>query len=188
MQLVFCLACLTMTAWTWMRHSYCWPIDVSVIAEPGCRSEARRPPSQPYLGRFVEVKGTVVDADAYESTSQDELDSGRVLPKRYTTAYLDWEGNDTASGEAILESLTALPERGSQVTLRGRVDSYESLCSHRGIVVHYVLDGTQGRLHPASIAGLVVGAMGVFIFGLYLRRWLRQRKALAGQPGQDMIA
>jgi hypothetical protein len=35
------------------------------------------------------------------------------------------------------------------------------------------------RFHPASVAGLVVGAMGCFIFGLYLRRWLRERKAAA---------
>jgi len=29
------------------------------------------------------------------------------------------------------------------------------------------------------VAGLVVGAMGVFIFGLYLRRWLRERDSAA---------
>ncbi|MHC4247934.1 MAG: hypothetical protein ACYS9X_02275 [Planctomycetota bacterium] len=50
------------------------------------------------------------------------------------------------------------------------------------------LDTTASRVHPASVAGIVVGAMGCFIFGLYLRRWLRARKALASQPGQDMIA
>jgi hypothetical protein len=44
------------------------------------------------------------------------------------------------------------------------------------------------RFTGASVAGLVVGAMGCFIFALYLRRWLRERKALASQPGQDMIA
>ena len=27
-QLVFCVACLTMTAWTWMRYSYAWPLEV----------------------------------------------------------------------------------------------------------------------------------------------------------------
>jgi hypothetical protein len=41
---------------------------------------------------------------------------------------------------------------------------------------------------PWRPAWLVIGAMGVFIFGLYLRRWLRERKALASQPVQDMIA
>jgi hypothetical protein len=30
--------------------------------------------------------------------------------------------------------------------------------------------------------------MGCFIFGLYLRRWLIERKALASEPQQDMIA
>jgi hypothetical protein len=44
------------------------------------------------------------------------------------------------------------------------------------------------RFHGASVAGLVVGAMGIFIFGLYLRSWLRERKALASEPPQDMIA
>jgi hypothetical protein len=45
-----------------------------------------------------------------------------------------------------------------------------------------------GRLTGESVSGLVVGAMGVFIFGLYLRAWLRERKALAGEPPRDMIA
>jgi hypothetical protein len=51
---------------------------------------------------------------------------------------------------------------------------------------HLYIGGS--RLHGASIAGLVVGAMGVFIFGLYFREWLRARKALAQAPEQDMIA
>ena len=44
------------------------------------------------------------------------------------------------------------------------------------------------RLHGASIVGLIVGAMGCFIFGLYLRRWLRERKALASTAQPDMLA
>jgi hypothetical protein len=47
---------------------------------------------------------------------------------------------------------------------------------------------TAPRVHPASIGGLVVGAMGVFIFGLFLRRWLIERKALASPPAQDMAS
>jgi len=39
------------------------------------------------------------------------------------------------------------------------------------------VDTIYSRFHPASVAGLAVGAMGCFIFGLYLRRWLRERKA-----------
>jgi hypothetical protein len=40
---------------------------------------------------------------------------------------------------------------------------------------HFVFDATASRFHPASIAGLVVGAMGAFVFGLYLRRWAKER-------------
>ena len=30
-QLAFCLACLAMTAWTWMLWSYAWDYDVSAL-------------------------------------------------------------------------------------------------------------------------------------------------------------
>ncbi|MHC4250321.1 MAG: hypothetical protein ACYS9X_14430, partial [Planctomycetota bacterium] len=50
------------------------------------------------------------------------------------------------------------------------------------------LNATASRVTGESIAGLAVGAMGSLIFGLYLRAWLRERKALARQPGRDMIA
>jgi len=52
----------------------------------------------------------------------------------------------------------------------------------------YLIDATASRFRPASIAGLVVGVVGCFLFGMYLRRWLRERKALVGEPPQDMIA
>ena len=71
---------------------------------------------------------------------------------------------------------------GSSRAFRGRLDD-----SFAGTGVLWI-DTTASRFHSASIAGLVVGAMGCFIFGLYLRRWLRERKALASQPEQDMIA
>jgi hypothetical protein len=41
----------------------------------------------------------------------------------------------------------------------------------------YVIDTTESRWHGASIAGLVVGAMGVFVFTVALRHWLNQRRA-----------
>ncbi|GAF89556.1 unnamed protein product, partial [marine sediment metagenome] len=35
-----------------------------------------------------------------------------------------------------------------------------------------------GRWTGASIAGLVVGAMGVFVFAMAVRHWLRERRAV----------
>jgi hypothetical protein len=82
-------------------------------------------------------------------------------------------------------------ERGPGYALHANVEttfSGRELGESTGTTVRDFLDTTASRFHPASIAGLVVGAMGVFIFGLYLRRWLVERKALASQPEQDMIA
>jgi hypothetical protein len=44
------------------------------------------------------------------------------------------------------------------------------------------------RFHSASVGGLIVGAMGCFIFGLYLRWWLRERRATAHQSERGMRA
>jgi len=66
------------------------------------------------------------------------------------------------------------PERGVWILARGR--------SGLDLITR------ASRFTSASIAGLAVGAMGIFIFGLYLRRWLRERTALASEPQQDMIA
>ena len=38
------------------------------------------------------------------------------------------------------------------------------------------------RFTGASIAGLVVGAMGVFVFTVALRHWLRERSCAPGKP------
>ncbi len=50
------------------------------------------------------------------------------------------------------------------------------------------LDTAASRFYPASVAGLVVGAMGLFVFGLYLRSWFIGRKTLAHKPGQEIVA
>jgi hypothetical protein len=187
-QLVFCLACLSMTGWTWMRYSYCWPIHVREIARSEWRSEAGPSLSSSHLDRFVEVKAIVYAVGRIEGEYGGSVVSGRVTPSRYTWLAFEWPGRVTSRGMAILELSTAPPERGSLATVRGRVDAQEEMARDRGFDICYFLDGTRGRWHPASIAGLVVGAMGCFIFGLYLRAWLRERKALASEPPQDMIA
>jgi len=41
----------------------------------------------------------------------------------------------------------------------------------------YVGHSCPPGFHGVSIAGLVVGAMGVFVFSVALRHWLKERKA-----------
>jgi hypothetical protein len=44
-----------------------------------------------------------------------------------------------------------------------------------GLSPIYIVDCTASRWNGASVAGLVVGAMGIFIFAIHLKRWLRVR-------------
>jgi len=75
------------------------------------------------------------------------------------------------------KTLAVTPDGGPGERLVGRLGG-----------VGFFFDTTASRFHPASIAGLVVGAMGCFIFGLYLRAWLRERTARASELPEDMIA
>jgi len=103
---------------------------------------------------------------------------GEVLEVHERSEYRD--GDEVSVEWGVVDCVVRVPDSsiftvGSIVSVRWRANGV-------------YLDGTGSRFHGASIAGLVVGAMGCFIFGLYLRRWLRERKALASQPKQDMIA
>ena len=176
-QLVFCLACLGMATWTWMRYSYCWSMSQDYVFQHSTTIEKKAWPH----GAFVVVRGTrlaggVQARVAYEPNvcvDRADWEMGcwfNLLP-------LDLEGSEPF----VLE----------EVSVVGRVDE-EGACMtrHIGSLAYMnprILLGAS-RLTGASVAGLVVGAMGCFILGLYLRGWLRERKALASQPGQDMIA
>jgi hypothetical protein len=91
----------------------------------------------------------------------------------------------------VFEDARKVPATGRVQSVHGRVVRehwINTRPSSGGDINFFFVDTARGRFTGASVAGLVVGAMGVFIFGLYLRRWLVERKALAGEPPRDMIA
>ncbi|MHC4247606.1 MAG: hypothetical protein ACYS9X_00615 [Planctomycetota bacterium] len=184
-QLVFCLACLSMAAWLWMRYSYCWrytPDDLDYDLSGTSQGDWPR-------GAYVEL-----------SFGHSDLRASPQLKPEYLVLL-----SDEAHGYSV-GPIT--DPRGSQGTghgiraLRARIrDSLvSSIAQVEGctgdVLVRFsgfppssgALDPSSSQVLPRSVAGLVVGAMGCFIFGLYLRRWLRERKALASQPGVDMTA
>ncbi len=61
------------------------------------------------------------------------------------------------------------PEIGKVTVFEGRVVPVTI-----GIGCH--IDATASRFHGASIAGLIVGAMGVFVFTVALRHWVGERR------------
>jgi hypothetical protein len=168
-----------MAGWTWMSYSYAWEVSAEQLR-------------------------------AYEEQSERGLEGTRTYFRLHTAVirynyvgeqlYFSRMGEDVhlrgGSGqEVVLDVVLPLeprPEPGTQVLLRGRLARTPYLivnAARRTLPTSdWAFDTTASRFTGASVAGLVVGAMGCFIFGLYLRRWLIGRKALASQPGQDMIA
>ena len=143
-QLAFCLACLTMTAWTWMRYSVSRVVTLERLQD----------------GILVcpERTGRLRDGDYVLFAASDipTVDKPHCC-RAHSGLVLDVEGD--------------LYSHGTDAMLSGRVD----VTSEEG----GSLTVPASRFHPASVAGIVVGAMGCFIFGLYLRAWLRERKAAA---------
>ena len=162
-QLVFCLACLGMTVWTWMRYSYAWDVTPDELWE--LKRQWHRAGRYPAEELYVQVPGTLRTWD----------DGSETL------GHLD---QSDGAIQVFRRDETPLPGTTLRVVLKGRLSNIDEF---GGGYMCPVVDATASRFHPASIAGLVVGAMGCFIFGLYLRRWLVDRKALARLPGRDMI-
>jgi len=80
------------------------------------------------------------------------------------------------SAQAVADMLRAASQK---------LDHFPEIKDEDAHGLSYVPWAKEAPWRPAC---LVVGAMGCFIFGLYLRRWLRERKALARQPQQDIVA
>ena len=115
---LLCVACVGAAAWTWVRYSYCWDLDLSIPWGPGAEKR--------FSGAYVR---TYYDA---------AVRTGRLHVNNVSD---DW-----------------LPP-----------NTYEVF-----------VDEDASRLHGASVAGLVVGAMGVFVFAVALRHWLRERRSAMG--------
>ncbi len=149
---LLCAACLGAAVWTWMRFSYCWDI---VPRDMHCPGKVK---THPLLGRFVRLRGIL------HSTKGEYASVGDVDPE------------PGAMHTEVLFARDMASQRGEQVTAKARV-RINTYCDGDFQLVEYVLvDATASRLHGASIAGLVVGAMGLFVFPVALRHWLGERR------------
>jgi len=170
--LVFCVACLSMAAWTWTKFSYAWPTTPEAI---WLRTRADGP--HPWREEFVAIRG---EALRYAKCSKP-IEFG-------------WAVRSLTEGRSKAE-LKVRYRRPGQVVIyfeQGKEPAFGDVGVWSGRL-RYGDDGpgvdtTASRFHSGSVLGLAVGAMGCLIFGLHLRGWLRERKTLAGRPGQNMVA
>ena len=155
-QLVFCLACLGMCGHLWMRYSYAWEVTPERPAPPATSLNLNDWPDE----RYCMVRGFQFSWRYKELWGTDGGCRALRAPDAHRVVVL-------------LPDL-APQENDQRSSYVGRFALYGDPDSRI-----LALRTTASRFHPASIAGLVVGAMGCFIFGLYLRRWLRERRATA---------
>ena len=163
---LLCVACVGAAVWLWMMYSYAWDVTAEQLYEH------RWPRGMGlWQGAYLQVNG------APSMAPLPVQDPGPFTKHEFPLSSVDiWVqvSRDIAS-----------PPLGTNATFRGRAvfvnrhfgrnpfDHHSS-----GGHVYVTIDATVGRFHPASIAGLVVCAMGVFVFTVALRHWLGKRRKL----------
>jgi len=169
---LLCAACLGAAAWTWVRYSYVWEVTPdsfwvrSVRRPDGDDSPTEVDPS--FIGRYVRIRGELTAAVVTAPDDKKEY----ALSGSYWFVHVrvpsTWEIGERAYTEATFTGRACASRPGWGVE---PANSREWAS-----VVSPFVDTTASRLHGASIAGLVVGAMGVFVFTVALRHWLGERR------------
>jgi hypothetical protein len=161
---LLCAACLGAAGWTWASYSYAWDVAPREFwhgTPPSRRTFLRLEPVEPpararmsLVGTYVRVRGTYRELWLGNELDhvQDPDDADAFVRVRMP------EDHEVGEGETIV--------------LTGRV----SRGPHEADELSMQVDVGASRFTGASVAGLVVGAMGVFVFTVALRHWLRERR------------
>jgi len=158
---LLCAACVGAAGWTWMRYSHVWDVTVAHLTEaPACFDE--------YCVRF---EGTNI--------THDTLISAREVDGVHRGFHGVTVCEDIQSTEDVLSLLVARELSAPLAFSRGQFTGRLRLNNSS---YHLFLLLPAGR-HPASITGLVVGVMGVFVFTVALRHWLRERRTAMALEG-----
>ena len=183
---LLCAACVGAAAWTWMRYSYCWSFPDTYLPMGGLWMPTHDPKEQLLMeDRFICLEGPWRLAHAQRvvfTLSRRRAGLGNAVS--------DGNGPKPIRSIQVLLDDAAQPI-GRPLPVRGRV-LYNFTYRHdvhpeylRVIFDGPIIDTTASRFTGASIAGLVVGAMGVFVFAVALRHWLNQRGAFHVQTAES---
>ncbi len=162
---LLCAACVGAAAWTWMRFSYCWEVTPIDLHSPPVPFRAKYT-DHPYFGSFVRLRGTA-DGWCVQEGTGGAFHWIALVPGK--------------TGRCRVRLAADVPmAQGDEIDVVGRVILvHAGTCTDDNkILTPLCVEPTASRFHPASIAGLVVGAMGVFVFSVALRHWLKERRAV----------
>ena len=165
-----CAACVGAAAWTWMRYSYAQLLSPrDLVREESGMSFGAVLLGIRLEGAYVLVRG--------ESSGSWDLDGSPVVclsdpsdrRRRVEVLLLGTRKRPVLQDK---DEALAVHVVGTETTVTGRVVALDDGSS----VALLALSITASRFTGASIAGLVVGAMGVFVFTVALRHWLGERR------------
>jgi len=203
---LLCAACLGAAGWTWMRYSYAWDATPRMLLHASGPGHDRS-----WEGAYVSIRGQIVSFHFGSSSPPVPATAWVQMAQQRTKAEADArlrefqatlkakvpdreyrEFEEKYGPDVLLRPAAEAADMEFQIPVRITSDDW----AHRsgrllwnGRVVErpsgLAVDTTASRFHPATIAGLVVGAMGVFVFGAALRHWMHQRKRFGdAAPGR----
>ena len=184
-----CAACVGAAGWTWMRFSYAWDVTAWQLPHAwvlAVGDDYREEYSDWPTGTLVSLRGSVVRQEPVRFCLRDgssRLAECALIKKLVKT---DRGIIDAAANVVLVELSEDDPcpiDENAEFIGRLRVVAAEVDITP-GAQLHYricTVDAAASRFHAASITGLAVGAMGVFVFAVYLRHWLKERGAFGKQ-------
>ena len=161
--LALCVASVGAAAWLWRSYSYCWdvagkdlpllrPLYPGVWADSPTRSVLPVEEENPLAGRYVRFRGELaggVGPFFFKATDSEGASAWLLVLDKEFPAERHWTEREFVGRIGFVSADIPTPEALP------------------------VIDVTAGRLTGASIAGLVVGAWGVFVFATAFLHWRR---------------
>jgi len=165
-----------MAGYLCMRYSYAWDVTLSDLTPDDCGVRGSGGTGlEPTYVRIRPADGTTwIAQDAEHPLAEGFLlvhEFARDDAARRPSRKLSPKWNFYVWG----------PAKASDLAFKGRLNHFghEDADGYIPIVMTWA-----SRWRPASIAGLVVGAMGVFVLTVALRQWLKERRVF-GASGHE---
>jgi hypothetical protein len=162
-----------------MRYSYAWDVTPTDLFVTEDGRSLHRWPDDTFVAMQGRVRWETPPHDGIQDLEACDLQGGAHIVQVRAAATTSSSGGDVDWQQVP----TGFASNRHEVFV-GRVECEEvvgiALYSGGSEVTEDVMvcvDTTASRFHGASITGLIVGVMGVAVFVMYLRTWLRERKA-----------
>jgi hypothetical protein len=165
---LLCAACIGASVWAWMRYSYAWEVTPEEI---DIHSPLEEVFDHALIGQYIQLSDAPGGCPVPEF-SHVLIDEGRDSGRPACVYAVP--GNANPGGMPWAYVVLPVGAGGSaRQPFKGRVCVATFMVGTREHTFDTLAaDTTASRWHGASIAGLVVGAMGVFVFTAALRHWL----------------